>query len=107
VDIQVAGADAAVGDAGGDRRFRVAGQADLDPSVGAIELDAPFGDAREIDFETAVGGARLELTLTPRAETPPLVVSAVMRPSRPLISIPPFTVVNFTSAPAGTRTRYS
>ncbi len=41
-----------------------------------------------------------------RATTPPLVVSAVTRPESPVTLTPPFTVVNLTSAPTGTRTEY-
>ena len=39
--------------------------------------------------------------------TPPFFVWATIRPARPVTSTPPLTVANFTSAPAGTLTRYS
>src|SRR4051794_36602913 len=53
-DLEIAGLDAAVADAGGDVGFRVPRQLQLDAAIGATELDARFRHLREADFDAAI-----------------------------------------------------
>ena len=81
--VQPARVDAAVGDAGRDRRFRVRRQPELDAAVGAFELGAAFANrASSTSTPPFVVLASMAPAMS-RAATPPLVVSAMMRPGEP------------------------
>ena len=79
------GVDAAVGDAGRDRRLRIGGQAELDAAVRAAERARRPRPRRVSSTSTPPLVVLASIAPeTSRATTPPLVVSAVMRPARPV-----------------------